>query len=543
MELRPYQNQTVCDIRTEWAGGARNVCAVLPTGAGKTVVFGHELMEEPGVSFAIAHRQELISQMSMALAMYGAPHRVQADESLIKWIVTLHMRALGCHFYDPHAPCIVVGVRTLLNRAETLKREIDAARLWVIDEVQHLVRGNEWGKAVALFPETCRGLGVTATPIRSDGKGLGRHADGVMDALVVGPSGRDMITAGYLSDYRLFAPLTNLHLDQVPIGSTGDFSEPKLTAEVRKSTITGDVVEQYLKIAAGKIGVTFVTDVQTAADVAASFNAAGVPAEVVHAKTADRVRQAAVDALARGDLKQLVNVDIFGEGTDIPAIEVCSMARPTASYGLYVQQFGRALRPMEGKDHAIIIDHVGNIDRHSARGLPDKPQIWTLDARDRRAAGVRNPDEIPIKTCTKCTAVYEGFHRVCPFCGHVNTPDGRASVEQVEGDLYELDPSVLAAMRGEIKKIDAPTSSVGDKLRYAGAPDIAVMGAMKQHRLRQEAQADLRHTISLWAGAQRATGVPDYESYRVFYKKYGVDVLGAQALGKKAAIELNGRIK
>lgn len=543
MELRPYQNEAVRDIRAKWAGGAQNVCAVLPTGAGKTVVFGHELMEEPGVSFAIAHRQELISQMSMALAYYGVPHRVQANEAMIKWAISLHMRALGRHFYDPHASCVVVGVRTLLNRTEALKKEIAAARLWVIDEAHHIVRKNEWGKAVALFPKTCRGLGVTATAARSDGKGLGRHADGVMDALVVGPSGRDMINAGYLSDYRLFAPLTNLHLDQVPIGATGDFSKPKLTAEVRKSTITGDVVEQYLKIAPGKLGVTFVTDVQTASDVAARFNGAGVPAEVVHAKTPDRVRQAAVDALRRGDRKQLVNVDIFGEGFDLPAIEVCSMGRPTNSYGLFVQQFGRPLRPLEGKDHAIIIDHVGNIDRHSARGLPDKPQAWTLDARDRRAASVRDPNVVPIKTCVACTAVYEGSRRECPYCGHINTPDSRANVEQVEGDLYELDPSVLAAMRGEIARIDAPTSSVGDKLRFGGAPDIAIMGAMKSHRIRQEAQADLRHTIALWAGAQRAAGAPDYVSYKVFYQKYGIDVLGAQALGVKDARILNAKIQ
>jgi hypothetical protein len=438
---------------------------------------------------------------------------------------------------------VVIGVRTLINRAKDLQREIDAARLWVIDEGHHIVKKNEWGTAVGLFPKDCRGLGVTATATRSDGKGLGRHADGVMDALVVGPSGRDMITAGYLSDYRLFAPLTNLHLERVPIGAAGDFSKPKLTAEVRKSTITGDIVEQYLKIAPGKIGVTFVTDVQTAGEVAASYNAAGVPAEMVHAKTADRVRQAAVDKLGRGDLKQLVNVDIFGEGFDLPAISVVSMGRPTQSYGLYVQQFGRGLRPMPGKDHAIIIDHVGNIDRHSARGLPDKPQIWTLDRRDKRANGVKNPDEIPIKTCTNCTAVYEGFHRVCPFCGHVNTPDGRASIEQVEGDLYELDPEVLAKMRGEIDRIDAPVSSVGDKLRFAGAPDIAIMGAMKNHGERQAAQAALREKITLWASVQRAADIPDYVSYRTFYKKFGMDVVGAQALGAKPAIELMNRIK
>jgi hypothetical protein len=109
--------------------------------------------------------------------------------------------------------------------------------------------------------------------------------------------------------------------------------------------------------------------------------------------------------------------------------------------------------------------------------------------------------------------------------------------------LYELDPEVLAKMRGEIDRIDAPASSVGDKLRFAGAPDIAIMGAMKKHGERQAAQAALREKITLWAGAQRAADIPDYVSYRTFYKKFGVDVVGAQALGAKPAIELMSRIK
>jgi superfamily II DNA or RNA helicase len=546
MQLRPYQADIVNRNREAWAAGHQNICDVLPTGAGKTVIFGHELSIEPGVSFAIAHRQELISQMSMALARYGVKHRLMASEKLIRWIVTLHIRALGRHYYDPQAPCIVTGVRTLLNRADKLQNMITQAKLWVVDECHHITEKprNEWGKAVALFPDTCRGLGVTATPLRADGKGLGRHANGIMDTLIAGPSGRDMINAGYLSDYRIFAPQTTIDMTAVPIGKTGDYSKPKLTTAVRKSTITGDVVEQYLKIAPGKLGVTFVTDVETGKELVGRFNGAGVPSELVHAKTSDKIRQGVIDSFSRGDLKNLINVDIFGEGFDLPAIEVCSMARPTQSYSLYIQQFGRALRIMDGKKHAIIIDHVGNVAHHAkTKGLPDSMQIWSLDARDCRAPGKKDPDLRPVKICVKCTAVYEGYMRVCPYCGHTNTPDGRASIEQVGGDLYELNASALAAMRGEIGRIDAPPDAVGDKLRHAGAPDIAILGAMKNHRLRQEAQGELRESIALWAGRQRAAGIPDYESYREFYHKYGIDVLGAQALGARKAKELMGRIR
>jgi DNA repair protein RadD len=539
MQLRSYQAAIVERNHAAWAAGTQNICDVLPTGAGKTVIFGHELMQEPGVSFAIAHRQELIGQMSMALARYGVKHRIEAPEKLVRWIISTHIRALGRHYFDPQGRCVVIGVRTLLNRTDGLSHMIQQARLWVIDEAHHVTRENEWGKAIALFPDSCRGLGVTATPMRADGKGLGRHADGVMGMLIVGPSGRDMINSGFLSDYRIFAPPVSIDMGNEPVGKTGDWSRPKLTTASRKSTITGDVVEQYLKIAPGKLGVTFVTDVQTGKDMAASFNAAGVPSDVVHAKTPDRIRQNITDMLARGDLKNVVNVDIFGEGYDLPALEVCSMARPTQSYGLFVQQFGRALRIMDGKNHAIIIDHVGNVMRH---GLPDREQVWSLDARDRRSVGKKDPDLKPIKTCTQCTAVYEGYMRTCPYCGHTNVPNGRASIEQVEGDLYELDPTALMALRGEVARIDAPESSVGDKLRHAGAPGIAIMGAMKNHRLRQEAQQELRESIALWAGGQRAQGIPDDESYREFYHRFGIDVMGAQVLGAREAMELKERI-
>lgn len=539
MILRPYQTIMRQDNAAAWNAGHKVLCDVLPTGAGKTVIFGEELAHEPGVTFAIAHRQELIFQISMALARVGVIHSIHAPQKIIKWAVRMHLQEFGKHFYNPRSKCNLAGVLTLLNRVDSLRKYLNQTKLWVIDEFQHVCRDNVWGKAVSLFPPECRGLGVTATPLRADGKGLGRHADGVCDKLIVGPGMRQLINEGYLSDYRIFAPQTHIDLSNVPIGKTGDYSQPKLITSVRKSTIIGDVVKHYLKIAPGKIGVTFVPDVQTGDDIAASFMAAGVPCAMVHAKTPYKIRQEAVASLARGDLKEIVNVDIFGEGFDLPAIEVCSFARPTESYGLYVQQFGRDLRIMKGKSHGIIIDHVGNVMRH---GLPDTPREWSLDARERRmnGSGVKLP---PVRTCIECTAVYEAFLRECPYCGKIYAPEGRGSIEQVEGDLLELTPEALSVMRGEIDRIDAPSSIVGNKLTHAGAGPMAAAGAAKQHRLRQEAQTELRSSIALWAGFQRATGAHDNASYRRFYGTFGIDVMQAQTLGRKKAEELNERVR
>ena len=540
IQLRPYQADVSDRIDAAWQSGAQNVCAVLPTGAGKTVVFTHKIGLEPGVAFSLVHRQELVGQIAMAHAAAGISHSIQAPKKVIQWIVTQQTRKYGRHWYDPKANKLVCSVQTLLNRAGSLSNAINQTRLWVGDEFHHFLRENQWGKAVALFPKTCRGLGVTATPERADGRGIGRHALGVADVMVIGPGMRQLIQAGYLTDYKIFGPYTDIDLSSVPVsGKTGDFTKPKLTAAVRKSHIVGDVVASYLEIAPGKIGVTFVTDVKTGEEMAARYVAAGVPARVVHAKTPDRERQESTEMLARGDLKQLVNVDIFGEGYDLPAIEVISMARPTESFPLYVQQFGRTLRLLPGKLYGTIIDHVRNVERH---GLPDAHREWSLDSRDRTSRGTRDPDLIPIRTCRNCTSVYESWQHNCPYCGWQYAPAAMGTIEQVEGDITELTPEVLAAMRGDIQAVDMDPENERTRLQLAGAPPIGVLAGVKRHRERQTAQAGLRGIMSEWAGYQAAAGQHNGTVLRRFYKSFGVDVMAAQALGTRDAERLIERL-
>lgn len=410
----------------------------------------------------------------------------------------------------------------------------------VVHNCHHVLESNKWGTAFKMFPNA-RGLGVTATPLRADGKGLGRHADGLFDVMVEGPGMRDLISMGYLTDYRVFAPPSDIDLSAVNVSqTTGDYNPQKLKVAVRKSHVIGDVVKHYLKIAPGKLGVTFATDVETATDIAAQFNAAGVPAAVVSAKTPDAERIALLRRFKNRELLQLVNVDLFGEGFDLPAIEVVSMARPTQSYALFVQQFGRALRLLDGKAYAIIIDHVGNVERH---GLPDARREWTLDRREKRSKSTKS-DSIPVKTCLNetCLAVYERIYSACPFCGHVTPPAARNAPEFVDGDLCELDPATLAQMRGEIDRVDMDKELYREELAAKHTPKIGQLAHVKRHAERQEAQAALRHSIAWWAGYQRAMGRNDSESYRRFYFAFGVDVMTAQALNTKEAIELAGQI-
>ena len=376
MILRPYQQLLSDQIDAQWALGCQNVMATLDCGGGKTAIFSHQLNICPDACVAIAHRQELVSQMSLTLARYGVRHRILAPMPVIKWIIQLHTQVLGRDFYDPNARRAVAGVDTLVSWSKPESRHHAATmrwaqqvKLWIIDEGHHLLAGNKWGEATRMFPNA-RGLAVTATAERADGKGLGRHADGLLDAMVEGPRGRWLIEQEYLTDYRVFCPPSDLHLEAVAHGVDGDYVRKQLATATRASSIMGDVVAHYLRLAPGKLGVTFAPDVETATDMAHNFNMAGVPAEVVSAKTPDKQRVAIMQLFAAKKVLQVVNVDLFGEGFDLPAIEVVSMARATDSYPLYHQQFMRALRRQEGKDRAIIIDHVGNVVRH---GLPDSP--------------------------------------------------------------------------------------------------------------------------------------------------------------------------
>lgn len=531
---RKYQDDLDADIVNAWGGGVRNALAVLPTGGGKTHVFSRMMARFDGPTCAIAHRQELVTQISLALAKHGVKHRIVGPRDVVKLAVRLHMEEEGRSFYDPNAWDGVAGVDTLIrpSRISQQNKWLKSVGMWVQDEAHHVLAANKWGKAVDLFPDAV-GLGVTATPERADGKGLGRHADGVFDTMIVGPSLRELIDLKYLTDYRIFAPPSDYQRPNADkVGKGGDFTTPQMAAAARESHVVGDIVAHYLRIAPGKRGVTFVDSVETAERVARAFNDAGVPAAALSAKTPTLERISTIRRFRNGELLQLVNVDLFGEGFDLPAIEVVSMARPTESFGLYVQQFGRALRLMDGKRVAIIIDHVGNVVRH---GLPDAPREWSLDRREVRGKS-GTADGIPVRACPECTGVYERYHKACPYCGHVVEPDSRSGPEFVDGDLIELDEATLKAMRGEIERIDGPAyypANASTAMRY---------GIHKRHEARHEAQVALRASIAWWAGYQRSLGRDDSESYKRFYFAFGVDVMTAQTLGRPEALALADRV-
>lgn len=562
---RRYQTELTNAIRAEWSQGAQNVFAVLPTGGGKTVTFTDIIRAHVGASCVVAHRQEIVSQISVALARAGVYHRVIAPAPVIKLCIAAQVYAVGKSYFSPNAQCAVAGIDTLVIRGKALASWAATVTLWVMDEGHHVLSENKWGEGVSLF-KNARGLLVSATPRRADGKGLGRHADGVADALVVGPSTYDLMQWGYLTRYRLFCQEAHgLDLSGVNISAaTGDYSKPKLSLAMHKSEIVGDVVNEYLRHAAGKLGVTFATDVEAAHEIADKFTAAGVPAAALSAKNTAEERNATLRKFERKELLQLVNVDLFGEGFDLPAVSVVSMARPTRSLSLFLQQIGRGLRVCvdaglsrnwdsytneqrlqfiaeSEKPSAVLIDHVNNVlPSKGGHGLPDATRVWSLDGREKRGRNTQQDDVTPLKTCPSCTAAYEAFLKACPECGYKPEPVGRSAPDLVEGDLTELSPEALDALRKQVDKLDMPGALYAQTLM--GIPRAGVYANVKRHNENQAAQAILREAMGLWAGFQRQEGRDDSESYRKFYYTYGIDVMSAQALKTQDANELADKI-
>lgn len=536
---RPDQFQFIGDVHQAWNQGAQNVVGVASTGFGKTVCLGYLVEQHQGASCVVAHRQELVGQISMMLARYGVRHNIIAADATRRAIAAAHVAELGACYYTPSAPAAVAGIDTLV-RADGLEQWAQQVTLVINDEGHHVLAGNKWGKGMGLFTNPhCRGLLPTATPERADGKGLGRHADGLADAMIEGPPMRWLIDQGHLAPYRVICVESDLKMLEAEVGASGDWSPQQLKRASEKSHIVGDVVNEYLRWARGKRHVTFTTDIETAATMTAAYRAAGVRAECLTGKTDDRVRRQILRQFAGGEVQEIVAVDIISEGFDLPAIEAVSFARPSKSLGVIWQQFGRALRTMPGKSEALIIDHVGNLLQPHV-GLPDRPRQWTLDRRDKRAS--KPSDAVPLRVCVQCFQPYERIYRECTFCGHYPEPATRSTPAAVDGALAEMSPELLAKLRGEVATATHTIDEERARLAATGLPHVQTMALVKHHAGKLETIDALRSAMAQWGGRRHAEGMDDSQMQRAFWHRFGIDVLSAQALKRADAQVLLDRL-
>lgn len=542
--LRDYQQRLKDQIHDAW-GRVRAVLAVCPTGGGKTVIFASIIHDHNGAAAAIVHRKEIVSQISLSLARLGVKHRVVAPDKTIRMIRRKHLKQLGKSFVDPQALCGVVSVQTMTSKSsgrnKELQRWLSQVTLGVYDEGHHYVRSGLWAKAVEVLANA-KLLFVTATPERADGKGLGTPelgGDGFCEEMVEGPTTRWLIKKGFLSRFSYHAPDTDLNVEGLAVTASGDFNAKALRARVVESHIVGDVVRHYARFADGQSTIVFASDVETAGEMAAAFRAAGYTAAALSGETDQGEREATLADFEAGRIQILVNVDLFDEGFDVPSVVGVMLARPTESLGKYLQMVGRALRILEGKEKAIVMDVVRNWERH---GMPDWPRVWTLKSRDKR--NTSDSDTIPQKICLNefCTQPYEAFYKACPYCGHVPVPPDRSAPEKVDGDLMELDVEAMAAL---FEKMHAADMSDADYRLDQIARRIPSVGRgpdLRRHQAAKYRRKVLKELVAWWIGMQ-PEGRDLGEKHRRFYHRFGVDIGTAFTLSAKDTDVLIDRVK
>ena len=343
--LRHYQQQAISDLRAAYRAGFNAPLLVLPTGAGKTVVFSAiaaSAAERGRRVLILVHRRELIRQASAKLAAVGADCQVMSVQSLIRRL-------------DRQPPPDLI----------------------IVDEAHHVTAGNTWGKILNHYPNAFR-LGVTATPCRLDGRGLGN----AFDTIVHGPSVAQLIDARFLTSARIYAPPVIADLAKLR-SRGGDYAANEAAERMNRPSITGDAIGHYQRLAEAQQAIAFCCNVKHAEAVAAQFQAANIKAATLLGSTPTAERDARVAAFGAGQLQVLVTVDVISEGFDVPAAGCAILLRPTQSLGLYLQQVGRVLRPAPNKAAAIVLDHVGNVTRH---GFPDEHREWSLADGVRRTS-------------------------------------------------------------------------------------------------------------------------------------------------------------
>jgi len=429
LTLRDYQDTAVNELGSAYAAGYQAPMFVLPTGGGKTVVFTYMAMRAAARGRSVlllGHRRELIGQMSAALKRWGCKHGIITPDA------------------KPTNDPVQVGmVQTLANRVRLDRGGRYRFDFVIIDEAHHATRNSSWG-TVLQHNAGAKLLGVSATPCRLDGKGLGVHAHGFFDHMVLGPSMSELIERGQLVRPVVYAPSTSIDLSGVKKRG-GDFVVSALAGAVDRAPITGDAVEHYRRFADRRSAIAFTVTVEHAVHVVEQFKAAGYQAAVLTGCTPDKERARMIRDLGNGGLHVLASCNVVSEGTDIPAVFAAILLRPTESYALAMQQIGRALRASPGKDKAVILDHADNVRRH---GLPTDEVEWSLDGLERNS---KKRGNAPTKFCMGCRVYMPLAATICTECGTEVEREGGAArgdfIRTREGQLVELTPEMAAQIR------------------------------------------------------------------------------------------------
>ncbi|EOM6967579.1 DEAD/DEAH box helicase [Listeria monocytogenes] len=319
-----------------------------------------------------------------------------------------------------------------LGMVQTIVRRLDHTpqpELIVIDESHHIL-ANSYKKIIEYFHEA-RVIGFTATPVRINGGGLGDINDMLIEKVNV----KWLIENQFLAPYKYFAPEI-VQTETLDIKRTGEFDMTGLDDQFNKRMIWGDVIKHYQKLADGQQAILYASSLYQSQKMAASFEQVGITAAHIDGKTPKAERDHIIQQFRNGEIKVLCNLDLIGEGFDVPDCSTVIMLRPTQSLSLYIQQSMRGMRYRPEKT-SIIIDHVGNVSRF---GLPDMERTWTLEPKK---GSNSKKAEAPVKICPDCFMTVLSSNKQCEHCGHEFKVEVKPIQVDEAAELQEITEAVF----------------------------------------------------------------------------------------------------
>lgn len=423
IQLRDYQQCLLDKIGAQFRAGHRSVLAQMPTGSGKT---------------AVAITAAYLAASRGKRVLFQAHTRPLVDQTVEKFTSAgVEVGILMAGRIGNNLPIQVGSVQTISRRTERI-RPFD---LIITDECRRSTSA-VYRTILSAWPAAYH-IGLDATPCRTDGRGLGD----IYETMVCGPSVRELIDAGHLAPFSVFAPN--------PVDASGlrmrggEFDQDEVADLMDRAVITGDCVDHYMRLAGDRQALTYCASIRHAGHVYEAFVQAGVPSAILHSDLSPTEQSSAIAGIRSGQVRNLISVGMVNDGFDVPNVSCAILLRPTASLSLAWQQWGRANRGGSGPT-ALILDHAGNVLRH---GLPDTEIEWTLEGREKRKKHL-DGKKIAIKHCRICFSVYLSGLPKCPHCGA--SPETQArSIEQRDGELIEITPEMKRKAALETLSYDA----------------------------------------------------------------------------------------
>lgn len=338
--LRPYQQDALAAISSSWRDSP-HLLAVMPTGSGKTIVFGALANQEAqagGKTLVLAHRDELISQAVDKIARITTVHPTIEKADLHR---------------DPSNPITVASIQTLSQNHRLYSIPKDTFSLIIADEAHHSV-SDSWNRVLSYFGNA-KVLGVTATADRSDKRTLSSYYGKL--AYEIGMV--DLIKQGYLAPIKILC--LPLKIDLTPVRSVaGDFDQGDLgTALLPFLPQIARAVKEH---AAERRTLAFLPLIATSQAFNAECQRVGLRS--AHVDGNSPLRREILERFQNGDLDILTNAMLLTEGFDSPPCDAILILRPTRSRPLYQQMIGRGTRVHPGKKNLLILDLLWLHQRH-----------------------------------------------------------------------------------------------------------------------------------------------------------------------------------